>query len=265
MKIYLKIALIVLSGALLISSAWISISKEARSAFVEMEVKGVSLDASGENPVVILSDKKEKRAFPIWIGLLEANAIDKELRNILSPRPMTHDLLHSILGRVQARVKEVKITDLKDHTYYASLCLTLNKETIEIDARPSDAIIVALKSKAPIFVSTRILDEQGIDLDKRETSGERLGIRVQKLTSSLASHFSFKGQSGVLVSQVTPGSSFEASGIKAGDIITKVNSKQIGSIQEFEETLDAAKDAHSVRISLFREGKSKEVTLSLKP
>ncbi len=204
-----------------------------------MEVKGVRLDAIGQNPVVILADKDGKKALPIWIGLLEANAIDRELRNITSTRPMTHDLLHSILEQVHAKLKEVKIVDLKDHTYYAKLFLTLNKENIEVDARPSDAIILALKSKAPVYVSAKIIQDQGITLTRKEAFGERYGIRIQELTPSLASHFNFKDQKGVLVSEVIPGSLSESSGIKAGDIITKVNLKEVGSVHEFEEAFDA--------------------------
>ena len=141
MRRYWKIGLAV---ALLISLVLVAISKETSSPFIEMEVKGVRLDAIGHNPVVLLADKDGKKAIPIWIGLLEATAIDKELKNITSTRPMTHDLLHSILAQVQVQVKEVKIVDLKDHTYYATLFLKLNKGVIEVDARPSDAIILAL-------------------------------------------------------------------------------------------------------------------------
>jgi len=262
MRRYFVIGLL---GVLLITLlVFISISKETPSPFVEMEVKGVRLDAIGQNPIVILADKEGKKALPIWIGLLEASAIDKELKNITSPRPMTHDLLHSILSQAQVKVREVKIVDLKDHTYYAKLFLTLNKKLIEVDARPSDAIILALKSKTPIFVLATILDEQGIALAKKNM-GERYGIRIQELTPSLASHFNFKGQKGVLVSEVIAGSTSEASGMKAGDIITKVDLKEVSSVQECEEALDAAEAANSIKILLFRDDKFQEVNLSLKP
>jgi hypothetical protein len=261
MKKYLIIGL---AGVLLITLVLLSISKETPPAFVEMEVKGVRLDAIGQSPVVILADKEGHRALPIWIGLPEANAIDKELKNITSPRPMTHDLLHSILDQVQVKVSEVKIVDLKDNTYYARLFLTLNKKLIEVDARPSDAIILALKSKTPIFVLATILDAQGIALAKKDM-GERYGIRIQELTPSLASHFNFKGQKGVLVSEVISGTASEISGIKAGDIITKVDLKEVGSVQEFEEALDVVKATNSIKILLFRDDKFKEVNLSLKP
>jgi bifunctional DNase/RNase len=262
MKRYWKIGLAV---ALLVSLVLVAISKETPPSFIEMEVKGVRLDAMGHNPVVLLVDKNGKKALPIWIGLLEANAIDKELKNIASPRPMTHDLLHSILTQVQVKVKEVKIVELKDQTYYATLFLKLNKGVIEVDARPSDAIILALKSKIPIFVAAKILDEQGIALTKKNAFGERYGIRIQELTPALASHFNFKNKKGVLVAEVLPGSISETSGIKAGDIITKVNSKEVGSVQDFEEMFDTAKEDDSLRILLFREEKFQEVNLFLKP
>lgn len=250
---------------LLISLVLFAISQETPSRFIEMEVKGVKLDAIGQNPVVFLADRDEKKVLPIWIGFLEANAIEKELKKITSPRPMTHDLLHSILTQVQVQVKEVKIVNLRDHTYYATLSLKLNKGTIEVDARPSDAIILALKSKIPIFVSTKIVDEQGIPLQSKNAFGERYGIRIQELTPHLASHFNFKGKKGVLVSEVLPGSTSEVSGIKAGDIIAKVNSKEMGGVQEFEEMFDTMKAGDSLQILLFREGKFQEINLFLKP
>jgi len=262
MRRYLKIGL---GGALLVSLVFVSIGKEIPSAFIEMEVKGVKLDTIGQNPVVILADKESKKALPIWIGLLEANAIDRELKNISSPRPMTHDLLHSILAQIQVKVKEVKIVELKDHTYFATLILILNQGVIEVDARPSDAIILSLKSKTPIFVSSKILDQQGISLTKKDNLGERYGIRIQELTPSLASHFNFKGQRGVLVSEIVSGSASEASGIKAGDIITKVNLKEMGTVQEFEEVFDGLKTGSSAQILLFRDDKFQEVNLFLRP
>jgi hypothetical protein len=261
MRRYWKIGLAV---ALLISLGLIAISRETSPLFVEMEVKGVRLDAIGNSPVVLLADKEGKRALPIWVGLLEANAINKELRNETSSRPMTHDLLYAILAQAHAKVKEVRIIDLKNNTYYATLFLIINKGVQEIDARPSDAIVIALKSKTPIFVSTKILDEQGIALAQKSAFGERLGIRIQELTPTLASGFKFKGKKGVLVAEVLPGSVSESSGIKAGDIITKVDSKEVGTIQQFEEMFDSAKPGDLLKILLFRDNQFKEVNLPRK-
>ncbi len=262
MRRYLKIGLVVI---LLISLVLIAVSKETAPPFAEMEVKGVRLDAVGNSPVVLLADKEGKKALPIWVGLLEATAIDKELRNDTSPRPMTHDLLYSILAQAHVKVKEVRIVAIKDSTYYATLFLTINKKVVGIDARPSDAIVIALKSKTPILVSAKILDEQGIALAKKSALSEPFGIRVQELTPALASYFNFKGPKGVLVAEVLPGSVSESSGIKAGDIITKANSKEVGSVEEFREILDSVKAGDSVRVWLFRDDESKEVNLFLKP
>ena len=261
MRRYWKIGLAV---ALLISLGLVAIGKETSPAFVEMEVKGVRLDATGTNPVVFLVDKEGKKALPIWIGLLEANAIDKELRNNASPRPMTHDLLYSILVQAHLKVKEIRIVGLKDNTYYATLFLRLNKSVVEVDARPSDAIVIALKSKTPIYVSTKILDEQGIALTQKSSFGERFGIRIQELTPALASSFSFKGKKGVLVAEVLPGSVSESSGIKAGDIITKVDSKEVGTIQQFEEMFDTARPGDSLKVLIFRDNQFREVNLPRK-
>ena len=258
MKTYIKGGLAVL---LLIALGLFAVSKETTPPFIEMEVKGVRADGFGQNPVVILADKEGKKALPIWIGLLEATAIERELKNVPTSRPMTHDLLHSILEQVHAKVKEVKIVELKDHTYYAKLFLTLNKESIEVDARPSDAIILALKSKAPVLVSAKIIDDQGLPLAREEALGIRRGIRVQELTPSLASHFNFKGEKGVLVSEAVSGSASEASGIKAGDIITKVNLKEVGSVREFEEVFDAITAGSSIKLSVFRDDKFQEIDL----
>jgi bifunctional DNase/RNase len=262
MKKYVMIGLAVL---LIASIGLVTLSKEKVPPFVEMEVKGVRIDPASQTPVVILADKDGKKGLPIWIGLLEATAIDKELKQVSSPRPMTHDLLHSILKQTDVKVKEIKIVDLKEQTYYATLHLLLNKKLIEIDARPSDAIILALKSKVPIFVSAKVLDQQRFAFSREGGIVERHGIRIQELTPSLASHFNFKGQKGVLVSEVVPGSASEASGIKAGDIITKINHNEVGSIHEFEEVFDAVKWGNSVQILLFRDDKFQEVNLFLKP
>ena len=253
-----------LGGILLITVALLSISRETLPSFIEMEVKGVKLDPLGQSPVVILADKEGRKALPIWIGLLEADAIDKELRSVTSPRPMTHDLLYSILGEAQGKVKEVKIVDLKNQTYYARLFLTLNEKLVEIDARPSDAIIIALKSKTPVFVLATILQAQGIALSTKDM-GERYGIRTQELTPSLASHFRFKGQGGVLVAEVVSGSPSETSGIKKGDIITKVNTREVGSVEELEEILDSVEEGSPARLKLFRDDQFQEVNLLSKP
>ena len=262
MKKYWKIGVV---GGLLLLLAMVSVSKETSSSFIEMKVKGVRLDPFGQNPVVILVDKEEKRALAIWIGPVEASAIERELNRVTTPRPMTHDLFHSVLGRMNAKVKEIKITDLKEQTYYALLVLVLDKERVEIDARPSDAIILALKSQAAISVATKVLEQQGISLTGKMSLSERSGIRVQELTPLLATQFSFKGDKGILVSDVIAGSPAETAGLKAGDIIVKIDSKEIGKVQEFEDTFNAVKEGDPVRLTVFGEDKISEINLKMKP
>jgi len=133
---------------------------------------------------------------------------------------------------------------------------------IEVDARPSDAIILALKSKIPIFVSAKILDQQGIALTKEEALGERYGIRIQELTPSLASNFNFKGKRGVLVAEVLSGSASETSGIKAGDIITKVNLKRWGVYKNLKKYLTRPRQGIASDYT-FRDDKFQEINLLL--
>lgn len=262
MRKYWKLGLAVL---LLSSLVLICFSREKPPAFVPMEIKGVSIDPVGQSPVVILVDKEETRMLPIWIGLLEANAIDKEINATPTARPLTHDLLHAILSKMHIEVKEVRIVELKENIYYARIFLRSDKETVEIDARPSDAIALALKSKAPVFVASRILAEQGVALTKKEARGERFGIRIQELTPDLAAHFDFKEKGGVLVSEVLPGTSGESAGMKAGDIITKIDSRRIGTVVEFEKVFDELQSATSARIQVFRDGEPREIILLLGP
>jgi uncharacterized protein len=256
---------ILLALGLLASLVFVSFSKESAPPFLEMTIKGVSLDPIGQSPVVVLVNKEENKMLPIWIGPLEAAAIDKELNGATSARPMTHDLLHSILTRMHATVREIRILDFKGNTYYASVLLRSDRGTFEFDARPSDAMILALKSKAPVLVAPAILDEQGIAFSKRHASGERFGIRAQELTPALASHFDFKGKNGVLISEILAGSTAETSGLKDGDILIGIDSAAVKTVEEFESALDRVEPGDSARIRIFREGRIREILLNAKP
>lgn len=132
---------------------------------VEMKVTGLTIDPFTSMPIIILKDLEEKNALPIWIGLIEASAIATELEKIQLSRPMTHDLLRDILAAVEVEVTQVAVTDLADNTFYARIYLRHHGRTIEMDARPSDAIAIALRAKAPIFVEKEVVDKsRKIDL-----------------------------------------------------------------------------------------------------
>jgi bifunctional DNase/RNase len=125
--------------------------------WVEMKIRGLALDPVSNMPIVILRDEEEKRSLPIWIGVYEANAIALELEKISTPRPMTHDLIKNILESVEARVEKIVVNDLRDNTFFALIHLRVGEEEITVDSRPSDAIALALRAGAPIFVDEDVV------------------------------------------------------------------------------------------------------------
>jgi hypothetical protein len=125
--------------------------------FLEMKVRGLALDPLSNMPIIILKDEEEKRSLPIWVGIFEANAIALELEKIATPRPMTHDLIKNILETLEARVVKVVVTDLKENTFFAVLHLQLGGTEYTVDARPSDAIALALRVAAPIYVDEDVV------------------------------------------------------------------------------------------------------------
>ena len=129
------------------------------STLVPMSIKGLMLDPISNSPIVILKDGDEKIFLPIWVGIFEANAIALQLENIATPRPMTHDLLRNLIETVEGKVRRVIINDLKDSTFYARIDMVVGEKQLEIDARPSDAIALALRTEAPIFVEQNVLDQ----------------------------------------------------------------------------------------------------------
>ena len=129
---------------------------------IQMAVGGLTLDPVTKTPIVILKDMDNKLNLPIWIGLLEATAMATELEGIKMARPMTHDLLRSILAEIGGSVNSVEITELKENTYYASIYLNLGGRELAVDSRPSDAIALALRTKSPIYVAKAVLEASSI-------------------------------------------------------------------------------------------------------
>lgn len=125
--------------------------------WIEMKVKNLVLDPLSNMPMIVLRDEEDKRSLSIWVGLPEANAIALELEKIPTPRPMTHDLIKNVLEAVEARVSKVAVTDLRENTFYAVIHLRLGTRDLTVDSRPSDAIALALRVEAPIFVEEAVL------------------------------------------------------------------------------------------------------------
>ena len=128
---------------------------------IEMKVKNLAFDLAKSGAMVFLEELNGKRVLPIWIGIFEANAIALELRKINTARPMTHDLIKNILEGINATVVRVVVNDLKESTFYATIFLAVEGQEVRIDARPSDAIAVALRVKAPIYVTLDVIERAG--------------------------------------------------------------------------------------------------------
>jgi uncharacterized protein len=149
---------------------------------IEMSIKGLMVDPITNMPIVILRDKDGQRVLPIWVGIFEANAIALQIENIATPRPMTHDLLRNVIQDLRASVEKVVVSDLQENTFYALIYLTLDGGTMAIDARPSDAIALALRTRAPIFVEDRVIDHaKTVDFTSDKADAERLHKWLESL------------------------------------------------------------------------------------
>ncbi len=130
---------------------------------INMYVQGITLDPVTNMPIVVLKGDDSDDVLPIWIGVFEANAIAMQLEGVTRPRPMTHDLINSIINSLGAKVDHIYIHSLEDNTFFAEIVFNKNGETIKIDSRPSDAINVALRSNAPIFVAEEVLEKASLN------------------------------------------------------------------------------------------------------
>ena len=131
----------------------------------EMEIYGVSFDLVGKQPIVLLKTSDGNKFLPIWIGHPEAAAILVKLQNASVVRPMTHDLLADVLGQLEAEIVSVAVTELRESTFYARITIQQNGSEIEIDSRPSDAIALAVRSGAKIYVADEVIEESGVEFE----------------------------------------------------------------------------------------------------
>ena len=149
---------------------------------IEMSIKGLMVDPMAGTPIIILKDKLGDRVLPIWVDVPEANAIARQLENVCTPRPMTHDLLRNIITDLDGRVDRVVVSDLRDNTYFAIIHLTVRGERIAVDARPSDAIALALRTRSPILVEEAVIaNARTADLSADPTDNERLQKWLESL------------------------------------------------------------------------------------
>jgi len=256
------------AGLWLIASIWLSgetlaggLTPAAREEkeLLQVKVHKLIVDPTSMQPVVFLADPHEERALPIWIGPCEANAINAEIQGIKHPRPLTHDLAQAIIQKANGKVQRIIITHSKEGTYYATMVMERGGSLEEIDARPSDSIVMALKFKAPIFVSKNLFSQMAIALGEQKGIEERYGLTIQDLTPLLAQSFSFKSTRGALVSDVREGSLAEKDGIQRGDIVVEVGGSIVEDVISLKGAL--AKVKTPVQVRIFRKGDFLSITI----
>jgi Uncharacterized conserved protein len=126
---------------------------------VEVELSRIIINETSDQQIIVFKERYGQRSFPIVIGIVEIFAIDRRLKGLTPPRPMTHDLLDNVIKGLGAKIEKIVINDLRQHTFYAKIYLDLNGRTIEIDSRPSDAIALCAASNAPIYVAEHVFDK----------------------------------------------------------------------------------------------------------
>ncbi len=234
-----------------------SVGQSLNEDLLEMQVKGVTMDPQGNTPVVILAEPQGHRAFPIWIDFSVARAIARAMEGVVTPRPETHALLRNILTDLKVEIVRVVITDIQNNTFYATLLLRQEQRTLTIDARPSDAIALALQANVPVFVTRKLLDavrtvalQESVSLP---LSTKTLGMHVQSLDATLASFFHLASTDGVLVSSVEASSQAERHGMRRGDVITSVDGKPIRDLQDFLATCKDKKVGQEIVFQVTRD------------
>lgn len=148
-----------------------------------MTIKGLMIDPITSMPIVVLRDAAGEHVLPIWVGVFEANAIALQIENVQTPRPMTHDLLKRVIDDLAATVERIVVSDLRENTFYAVIYLRQGSTSVSVDARPSDAIALALRSQCPIYVADQVLDSaRGVDASRDSVDVERLRRWLEDLS-----------------------------------------------------------------------------------
>ena len=229
---------------------------------IKVDVFRLFVDPTSEQPVVTLADPEKKRAFPIWIGLSEAQAIQSELQGIEHFRPLTHDLLAGILTGLKGKVHRAVITHTRDNVFYATLVIEEDGNLIEIDARPSDSIVMALKFKAPIYITRSLFEKMSISMQEPLETEEEYGLVLQELTTEMAKYLSFGSNRGVMIAGISKGSRAAEDGLETGDILVEVGDQRIENLKTMQDALEKSKT--TVKAKIFRNQKFLTLTLHLK-
>ena len=153
---------------------------------IQMKVMGIALDTRTGSPIVVLNDMENRRALPIWIGSAEASAIIRKIENLSVSRPMTHDLIINVIQKAGYTLDRIEINNVEKETYFATLFLVNGDDTLEIDSRPSDAIAIAMRADAPIYVTANVLASGGVSTDtaKDEEEAQEFKDFIQSIKPS---------------------------------------------------------------------------------
>jgi uncharacterized protein len=235
--------------------------------FRAVEVSTVGMDLRSGSPVVLLRQVESDQIVPIWVGLAEAQAIIRTLHGIQMPRPMTHDLMGSLLSQLDVKVVEVVVHDMREGTYYGSVKLQRAGEDkiIEVDCRPSDGIALALLTRSPVRVAPKLLlDVPGFEFappDEDQQVVRWLGVTVVALSPELRKEFNIPNRPGVVAREVSPPASQH--GVKRGDLIFEVNDAPVATPLEFFEAVRETDEGEPVRLRILRGDKEQVIEIPL--
>jgi len=201
-----------------------------KEELVRVNIQKLIVDPATQNPVVTLSGPDKKRVLFIWIGPSEARAIYAELQGTKHFRPLTHDLLAGVINEFNSEVHRIVITHAKENVFYATILLEKDGSLVEIDARPSDSLIMALKFKAPVFVAKTLFEQMALPMEDKAEIGDEYGLSLQELTPELSEYLSFSPKRGVMVSGIRKGSQAAKDGLETGDIIVDIGGQVIENV-----------------------------------
>ncbi len=233
---------------------------------VQVELKDLGIDPTTRSPVLILADREKGRILPIFIGINEATAISRGIDDEHGERPLTHDLIILMLRAMDTNLERVVIKDLQNNIFLADLVLLRGEESFLVDCRPSDAIAVAVRVDAPIYISKEVLDASASEeLTRwwhREEAGEDLGLGFQDLTEELARAFELSETGGVLVASVEEGSIAQERGVERGDIILSVDGEAVNDPMELRIML-SERGGREAALVVLRKGSEREILLPI--
>lgn len=232
-------------------------------ALTAVKIHRLTINPENQQPVVLLSDASEMRAMPIWIDHFQAHALYLGMEKRESFRPLTHDLLEKIIKHIQGKLHRIIITHASENVFYAVIEMDIGGARFEMDARPSDAIILAVKFDTPLFVSTSLFEKMAVTLKASQNLEDTYGLTLQELTPDLAEYFSFPSEKGVLVTGVRKESPADKDGVQAGDIFIEFKGEPTMDILSFRKSLSESKGA--VKAKIFRKGIFQTIDVHLRP